>query len=90
MARFSPDETPDPIMALPIPDITVLTSAKSTFMNPLIVIISVIPLTAPLRTSLAFSNDENIDSPPPYTSFNFELGITISESTHCSRLSMPS
>ncbi len=90
IALFSPEDTPEPIIALPIPDITVLTSAKSTFIKPLIVIISVIPFTAPLSTALAFSNDEKIDSLPPYTSFNFELGITINESTHCSRLLIPS
>ena len=89
-ALFSPDDTPDPIIALPIPDMTVFTSAKSTFINPRIVIISVIPFTAPLKTSFAFSKEENIDSLPPYTSLSLEFGITINESTHCSRLLMPS
>ena len=46
--------------AFPRPDITVFTSAKSTLIKPLMVIISAIPLTAPLKTSLAFSKDEKI------------------------------
>ena len=42
-ARFSPDATPVPIMAMPISDITVRTSAKSTLINPGRVINSAIP-----------------------------------------------
>ncbi len=51
--------------------------------------ISAIPFTAPLRTSFAFSNDENIELSSPYTSANFSFGITIKESTHSLRASIP-
>ena len=47
LALPSPLDTPDPIMAIPISDITVLTSAKSTFIVPGVVINSAIPCTAP-------------------------------------------
>ena len=53
MARLSPDAVPVPIMAAPISDITVRTSAKSTFTKPGLMIRSAIPCTAPSNTSLA-------------------------------------
>ena len=43
MARVSPDAIPIPISAVPLFSITVLTSAKSTLINPGMAIISAIP-----------------------------------------------
>ena len=43
LALPSPDDTPEPIIAIPISDMTVLTSAKSTFIVPGVVINSAIP-----------------------------------------------
>ena len=49
-ALFSPCAFPIPICAMPLFDIVVLTSAKSTFIIPGTFIMSVIPLTPCLRT----------------------------------------
>ena len=43
MARFSPTASPVPISAMPIPFMIARTSAKSTLMNPGVVIRSEIP-----------------------------------------------
>ena len=52
-ARSSPDATPEPIIAMPISDMTVRTSAKSTLIRPGRVISSAIPCTAPCSTWFA-------------------------------------
>ena len=52
--RRSP--TPEPIIAMPISDITVRTSAKSTLIKPGRVISSAMPCTAPCSTSFAALN----------------------------------
>ena len=52
-ARFSSEDSPVPIMALPISSITDLTSAKSRLMSPGITIRSVTPRTPACSTSSA-------------------------------------
>ena len=54
-ARFSPDASPVPIMALPISDITVRISAKSRLILPGFIIRSVTPHTPLCRTSSAIA-----------------------------------
>ncbi len=54
IALFSPWAIPIPIKATPEFFITVSTSAKSTFIYPVTVIISAIPFTAVVKTSSAF------------------------------------
>ena len=58
-ALLSPVDSLLPIIAIPISAITVFTSAKSTFMRPSNKIKSVMPLTAPKRTSLACLNADS-------------------------------
>ena len=53
-ARFSPRAAPVPMIAIPLPAITVRISAKSKLINPRILIKSEIPFTACKRTSSAF------------------------------------
>ena len=55
LALSSPAALPIPIIDTPEFLITVSTSAKSTFMYPVTVIISAIPFTAVVRTSSAFA-----------------------------------
>ena len=89
-ARFSPEARPTPICVRPLFRITLDTSAKSTFVRGLsIVIISAIPLAADAKT--LSGND--------IASLNFifaarlaiwSLSIMSSESTTCRNSSMPS
>ena len=76
-------------MAVPIADITVRTSAKSTLIRPERVISSAIPCTAPYSTSFAFANASNSVVPLPKTLSNLLLGIVISESTISDNSEMP-
>jgi hypothetical protein len=55
-ARSSPEALPDPIIAMPVSDITVRTSAKSTLIKPGRVISSAMPCTAPCSTVFAALN----------------------------------
>src|SRR5262245_34045295 len=80
-ARCSPVPMPEPIIARPVSDITVRTSAKSTLMRPGRVMSSAMPCTAPCHTSLARLNASSSVVWPPSTCSSFWLGIVISEST---------
>ena len=71
LALSGPLAVPVPIIAVPFSDITVFTSAKSTFMRPGLIIISDIPLTAPAKTSLACLKASNILQSSPNTSKSF-------------------
>ena len=76
-------------MAMPISDITVLTSAKSTLIIPGRVIRSAIPLTAPNNTSFADLNASSKVAPLPSTSISFSFGMVIKESTCSSNSLIP-
>jgi len=89
-ARSSPEAMPLPIMAIPISDITVRTSAKSTLIRPGRVISSAIPCTAPSSTSLAALNASSRLVCLPSTDNSFSLGMVISESTYCFSSVIPS
>ena len=71
LALSGPLEVPVPIIAVPFSDITVFTSAKSTFIKPGLMIMSEMPLTAPPRTSFACLNASSILQSSPSTSNNF-------------------
>ena len=89
-ARPSPVAVPVPIMAEPISDMTVFTSAKSTLIIPGRMMRSAIPCTAPNNTSLASLNASSRLVLLPITSRSFSLGTVISESTCCSNSFRPS
>ena len=89
-ARSAPTAVPVPIIAMPISDITVLTSAKSTLIMPGFIIRSAMPLTAPSNTSLAALNASSSVASLPNTSNNFSFGIVIRESTCCVSSAIPS
>ena len=80
-ALSDPSAKPDPIIAIPISLITVLTSAKSTLIIPGLFIISAMPKTALYKTSLAAPNASTKVTSSPRTPINFSLGIVIKEST---------
>ena len=71
LALSGPLDVPVPIIAVPFSDMTVLTSAKSTFIKPGLIIMSDIPLTAPPRTSLACLKASSILQSSPSTSKSF-------------------
>ena len=89
-ARPSPVERPEPIMAMPISDITVFTSAKSTLIMPGRMMRSAIPCTAPSRTSLAAAKACSRLVDLPSTASSFSLGTVISESTRSLSWRIPS
>src|SRR3989337_2273214 len=89
-ARPSPRAFAVPIIAMPISDITVRTSAKSTLINPGLVINSAIPWTAPNKTLLAALNACNKLIFLPKTGSNLLLGIVINESTLAVNFLIPS
>src|SRR5690554_4568087 len=89
-ARFGPVELPVPIIAMPISPMTVLTSAKSTFIRPGRCMMSEMPRTAPVRTSSALANAESRLASLPRMVSSFSLGMVISESTHSDSARMPS
>jgi hypothetical protein len=80
---------PVPIIARPISDITVRTSAKSTLIRPGRTIRSAMPCTAPSSTSLAARNAWIIVALRPSTVISFSFGIVISESQCWLSSSMP-
>ena len=86
-ARSSPVALPEPIIARPFSDITVLTSAKSTLIMPGRVMSSAMPCTAPSSTSLAARKASRRVTPRPSTLSSFSLGTVINEST-CSASSV--
>src|SRR6185503_6311735 len=88
-ARSWPLATPEPIIAMPISDITVRTSAKSTLMRPGRVMSSAIPCTAPCSTSFADRNASSSVVVGPSTDSSFSFGIVISESTNRPSSAMP-
>ena len=75
---------------MPVSDITVRTSAKSTLIVPGMVMISAMPATAPRSTSLAALKASAIVTSAPRTSISLSFGMTISESTNWDSCSMPS
>ena len=77
----SPDAIPTPTCASPLFSITVRKSAKSRLISCLIVIRSVIPLTACCNTSSAFFKASGTDVLLSTISRILSLGITISVST---------
>ena len=89
-ARISPRDSPVPIIAIPISDITVRTSAKSTLIIPGRIIRSAIPCTAPNNTSLADLNASSKLVLLPITDKSFSLGMVINESTCCCNSIIPS
>ena len=89
-ARSGPLAEAVPIMALPGSPITVRTSSKSTFTWPGTLMISAIPPTAFLSTSLACAKASSwVMSSPPGSSMSFSLSTTISESTLASNSAKP-
>ena len=80
-ARFGPLAQPVPIIAIPISLITVLTSAKSTFIIPGRLMMSEIPRTAPAKTSSALAKADNKVASLPKIVSSFSLGMVINEST---------
>ena len=66
---------------MPISDITVRTSAKSTLIMPGQLMISAMPATAPCSTSLAARNASSTVMSSPSTCISLSFGMTISEST---------
>ena len=77
---------PEPIIAMPISDMTVRTSAKSTLIRPGRVIRSAMPCTAPSSTSFAARNALRKLTSRPSTVSSFSFGIVMSESTWCDEL----
>ncbi len=77
-------------MAMPISDITVRTSAKSTLIRPGRVISSAIPCTAPSSTLLAALKASSKVICLPSTVSSFSLGIVINESTDFFSSAIPS
>ena len=76
-------------MAMPISDITVWTSAKSTLINPGRVINSEIPCTALNKTSFALPKASSNVTLPPITSSIRSFGMTSNESTNSPSSFMP-
>ncbi len=89
-ARSGPLAVAVPIIALPGSPITVRTSSKSTFTWPYSLMISAIPPTAFLSTSLACAKASSWVMSSPSTSSSFSLSTTISESTLASSSASPS
>ncbi|MNN13710.1 hypothetical protein D3C81_1267490 [compost metagenome] len=88
-ARSSPRAVPVPIIARPISDMTVRTSAKSTLIRPGRTIRSAMPCTAPCSTSLAARKAWIMVALRPSTVISFSLGMVISESQCWLSSSMP-
>ena len=74
---------------MPVSDITVRTSAKSTLMSPGRVMSSAMPCTAPCSTVLAALNASSSVVLLPSTASSFWFGMVISESTYFDSSSMP-
>mmetsp|Transcript_30079 Transcript_30079/g.74622 ORF Transcript_30079/g.74622 Transcript_30079/m.74622 type:complete len:267 (+) Transcript_30079:63-863(+) len=89
-ARFLPEATPTPSMAVPELFITALTSAKSTLTRPATVMMSEMPCTPCRSTSSASRNASCSGVPSSTTSNKRSLGITMRVSTFWRRASMAS
>ena len=89
-ARPSPVPSPVPIIAIPISAIMVRTSAKSTLIRPSNKIKSVIPCTAPNKTSFACLKALITVISLPSTCNSFSLGTIINESTRSFNCAIPS
>ncbi len=76
-------------MAIPISDMTVRTSAKSTLIIPGRIMRSAIPCTAPSSTSLAAPKASSMVVRSPSTARSFSLGMVMSESTVSRSSAMP-
>ena len=88
-ARFSLLDTPTPIRAMPVPVMTVLTSAKSRLLNcPRRVINSAMPCTALCKTLSTSVQASAIKTSLSKTPSNFSLGMVMSESTFLDSSSM--
>ncbi len=88
-ARCGPEATAEPIIAMPISDMTVRTSAKSTFTRPGHLMTSAMPATAPCSTLLAALKASSMEMSSPRTAISLSFGMTISESTLRESSSMP-
>mmetsp|Transcript_33580 Transcript_33580/g.73286 ORF Transcript_33580/g.73286 Transcript_33580/m.73286 type:complete len:250 (+) Transcript_33580:452-1201(+) len=89
-ARFLPELTPTPSMAVPELVIIAFTSAKSTFTSPGMVMMSEIPCTPCLRTSSASKKASCSGVPSSTTSSRRSFGMMMSVSTLRRRFSMAS
>ena len=89
-ARPSPREDPMPISALPAPDITDLTSAKSRLIRPGVVIRFVMPWTPESSTSSAERNASISETPASPSCSSRSFGMTISVSHSLRSAWMPS
>ena len=89
-ARPSPRDDPMPISALPAPDMTDLTSAKSRLIRPGVVIRFVMPCTPERSTSSAERNASISETPTSPSCSSRSLGITISVSHSLRSEVMPS
>ncbi len=81
-ARPSPEALPVPIIATPISDITVRTSAKSTLIKPSFIINSEMPCTAPNNTSFAALKALSMVTLLSIAASSFSFGTVIKESTY--------
>src|SRR5437867_6560872 len=88
-ARFSPFPVPVPIIASPMPDMIVRTSAKSRLTSPGTRIKSEIPCTACCRTESATRNAAISGVPRSTTDSSRWLGIVMSVSTTARNASSP-
>src|SRR5215213_6386748 len=88
-ARFSPDASPVPIMAFPMPRMTERTSAKSRLINPSFTMRSVMQATPEYRTWSAIANASAKVVFSVATRNRFWFGITIRVSTDCCSSPMP-
>ncbi len=89
-ARLSPLAIPVPMRAMPAFDMVVLTSAKSRFTRPGIMIRSVIPFTECSRISSAFMNISSMVAFLDANPRSLSLGIVITVSTTSLRALRPS
>ncbi|SKH11882.1 Uncharacterised protein [Mycobacteroides abscessus subsp. bolletii] len=76
-ARPSPRDEPIPIRALPAPDMTLLTSAKSTLIRPGVVMRSVMPWTPLSNTSSALRNASMSETAASPICSSRSLGMTM-------------
>ncbi len=88
-ARPSPRAEPMPINALPAPDMTLLTSAKSRLISPGVVIRSVMPWTPESSTSSADRKASIRLTPMSPSCSSRSLGMTMRVSQHSRSSLMP-
>ena len=88
-ARLPPTAAPLPIIAMPISDITVRTSAKSTLIIPGRMIRSAMPCTAPNSTSSTAPKASKSGVSCPMIDSSFSFGTVINESTYSDSSAIP-